>query len=543
MDLLNSDLLIQTISYLDVIDSSSFSASSRRMYYLTHQFRRILGPQLSTSSSSLAWEAKRCPPDNYKQCLSRLSVKPNFALTFTGETGQDLCSHIDDVAPDGLVLLNATSSGIQANCDDRVEHDIDATLMLGNFPPERTKIVPFNLFDCDASSLIEKVEGATPVGENVSSYWKVFIVYVCGSGYYSTDNFVSTLQKKHPDAAIVGGICESGHVSVEATKDHLSTKSRDELQNLLNNADDDLDDDALLNMAVNAMKKRKYMVEEVDDAIFGIAFGGDVPVRSIVSRGVKSVTGGDSFSEEPSRWVVEEVDFARPGEEDYMFRGDPTLLKPTHVIRTVRDNETGKTVSPLAILASAGASQPEFIGLRRPTTDGYELHGLSPFSLQANSIVLMTDGSPEQEASILNADVDFFSLDWKSCLDHMDSTLEKLKVQTKDEVILGGIMYSCNGRGPERRSMLREEMADAKRFHKHFPGVDLCGFYAGGEIGPMAMVGKRDIFRSGKAAVQGFTAVFALFIVPAMKPGAFYLDDSPDNVLQFVAQAMQEQQG
>jgi hypothetical protein len=222
-----------------------------------------------------------------------------------------------------------------------------------------------------------------------------------------------------------------------------------------------------------------------------------------------------------------------------MFRGDPSLLKPTHVIKTVRDNETGKTVSPMAILASTGSRQPEFVGLRRPTTDGYELHALSPFSLQANSIVLMTDGSAEQESSLLNADVDLFALDWKSCLDHMDSTLEKLKAQTENEVILGGIMYSCNGRGPERRSMLREEMADAKRFHKHFPDVNLCGFYAGGEIGPMAMVGKRDIFQSGKAAVQGFTAVFALFIVPAMRPGSFHLDDSPDNVLNFITQSMQ----
>jgi small ligand-binding sensory domain FIST len=40
---------------------------------------------------------------------------------------------------------------------------------------------------------------------------------------------------------------------------------------------------------------------------------------------------------------------------------------------------------------------------------------------------------------------------------------------------LGGLMFSCSGRGPERRSLLREEMADAKRFHKHFPDVNLCG--------------------------------------------------------------------
>lgn len=514
------------------------------MYYLTHQFRRILGPQLSTSSSSLAWESEsRRPQDNYKHCLSQLSTKPNFALTFTGETGQDLLHHLNEVAPDGLVTLGATASGIQANCDDRVEHDIDAALMLGNFPPDRTKMVPFNLSDCDASTLLETIAESTPDGETVKSYWKVFIVYVCGSGYYSADNFVSALQKNHPDAAIVGGICEAGHVSMEATKEYLTTKSTHELEAILSlhgSGSDDLseellDDDELLNKVLSAVQgKRKYFVDRVSDGIFGLAFGGDVPVRSIVSRGVKSITGGNVSPDEPSRWNVEEVDFTRPGDADYMFRGDPEMLKPTHVIRKVRDLETGKIVSPLTILANVSNRQPEFVGIRRPNTDGYELHALSPFSLQANSIVLMTDGSPEQEAPMQNANIDLFSLDAKSCLDHMDSTLEKLKSQTEDEVILGGVMFSCSGRGPEKRSMLREEMADAKLFNKHFPDVNLCGFYAGGEIGPMAMVGKQNIFQSGKAAVQGFTAVFALFIVPAVKPGAFHLDDSPENILSFV---------
>ena len=251
----------------------------------------------------------------------------------------------------------------------------------------------------------------------------------------------------------------------------------------------------------------------------------------------KSTISGKGVADQPSCWVVEAVDFLRPGEEDYMFRGDPDMLKPTHVIRSVRNTETGKIVSPLALLDGTN-NQPEFVGLRRPNTDGYELHPLSPFSLQANVIVLMTDGTPEQDLSVQNANIDLFALDAKSCNDHMDCVLEQLKEATANDVILGGLMFSCSGRGPERRSMLREEMADAKRFYKHFPDVNLCGFYAGGEIGPMAMVGKRDVFQSGKAAIQGFTAVFALFIVPAMKPGTFHLDDGPENVIKFVRESL-----
>ena len=541
MDLLSSDLLMNTISYLSVIDSSSLSSSSRRMYYLISQFRRILGPQLSTSSSSLAWEnQQRRPIDNYKHCLSRMRTKPNFALTFTGETGNDLCTHLNDVAPDGLVTLGASSSGIQANCEGRVEHDIDAALMLGNFPPDRTQIVPFcGDSSYESSELQERLARETRAGENGSTFWKVFIVYVCGSGYYSVDNFVSSLQSKYPEATIVGGICESGFISMEVTREYLSTKSFEDLQELLSTygggpVKEDAEYDMALDLVFHAMQKRKYIVEEVDNAIFGLAFGGDVPVRSVVSRGVKSVTGGSPYADEPSRWVVEDVEFSRPGDPSYLFQGDPDMLKPTHVIRSVRDTESGKIMSPSAVMASIRQRQPEFVGLRRPDTDGYELHPLSPFSLQANTIVLMTDGTPEQELSIQSANIDLFVLDANACNDHMDSTLEMLKAAAIDDIILGGLMFSCNGRGPEKRSMLREEMADARRFHKYFPDITLCGFYAGGEIGPMAMAGKRNIFQCGKAAVQGFTAVFALFIVPAMKPGAFHIDDSPQNILEFI---------
>ena len=543
MDHLSSDLLMNTISYLSVIDSSSLSSSSRRMNYLTSQFRRILGPQLSTSSSSLAWEnQQRRPIDNYKHCLSRMRTKPNFALTFTGETGNELCSHLNEVAPDGLVTIGASASGIQANCEGRVEHDIDAALMLGNFPPELTKILPFSCESFESSTLPGRLAAATPPGENASSFWKVFIVYACGSGFYSVDNFVSLLQNNHPDSTIVGGICESGFVSMEVTKEFLVTKRKKDLKELFashgcGSIEESVGFDALLDQVFVALQKRKYIVEQVDNAIFGLAFGGDVPVRSVVSRGVKSVTGGAADADQPSRWVVEDVEFSCPGDPMYMFQGDPEVLKPTHVIRSVRDMESGKIMSPLAMMASVRQRPPEFVGLRRPDTDGYELHALSPFSIQANSIVLMTDGTPEQELSIQSANIDLFVLDAKSCNDHMDCTLELLKAATIDEVILGGLMFSCSGRGPEKRSMLREEMADARRFHKHFPDINLCGFYAGGEIGPMAMAGKRDVFQSGKAAVQGFTAVFALLIVPVMKPGAFDIDDSPENVLNFMRKA------
>ena len=59
-----------------------------------------------------------------------------------------------------------------------------------------------------------------------------------------------------------------------------------------------------------------------------------------------------------------------------------------------------------------------------------------------------------------------------------------------------------------------EDMLDATYFERTFPGVPLLGYYAGGEIGPEARVAREDAFMCSNAAVQGFTAVFGVFIVP-----------------------------
>lgn len=50
----------------------------------------------------------------------------------------------------------------------------------------------------------------------------------------------------------------------------------------------------------------------------------------------------------------------------------------------------------------------------------------------------------------------------------------------------------------------------------------------------MALARNRNVFRKGRAAVQGFTAVFCLFIVPVTRGREYMLDDSPDAVRAFV---------
>lgn len=560
LDLLNSDLLINIVSHMNVIDSGKFAQTSKRMYYVVHRYHEILGPQF-VACSSLENGEFRPVSDLYKACVLKLSIRPNLALAFNTPQGHDLSNQLRRNMPGDSVVVGAVADSIQANIRGELQCESPSAVIMGSLSTERTQMVPFRLPDGELNCLSEQLQDTTPHRETMGSYWKVFIVYVCGHGYYSAESFISGLQATFPEATIVGGICSNGFVSQHDTftKKELKEKSIFELRELLHTYDggdneiincqssdsskiytSSTDRDYLVEKVFNFMNRKHYHIYEVEDGIFGLALGGDVPVRSIVSRGVRSITRKEeSLTNAPSEWYVDGVSLLRPTDEDYLFRGDPELLKPVHVIRTLWNSTTDKIVGPMDLLARL-EDQPEYIGIRRLGADGFELSVLSPFSLQTNSIIIMTDGSPTQEESLEKANIDFFSLDAKACLEHVDLTLGKLKERTKNEVVLGAIMFSCNGRGPENSSMLREQMADAKRFHNHFPDIPCLGFYAGGEIGPMAMVGNIDVFQTGKAAVQGFTAVFALFIVPEVKPGAFSFDDSNENVARYLDQRMGE---
>lgn len=85
--------------------------------------------------------------------------------------------------------------------------------------------------------------------------------------------------------------------------------------------------------------------------------------------------------------------------------------------------------------------------------------------------------------------------------------------------------------------MMGEKMADAAAWSTHFPTVPLLGWYAGGEIGPMAMAGRQHALRGRDAtqrvALQGFTAVFALWIVPVVDWATVHLDDAAETVKSF----------
>jgi len=85
----------------------------------------------------------------------------------------------------------------------------------------------------------------------------------------------------------------------------------------------------------------------------------------------------------------------------------------------------------------------------------------------------------------------------------------------RERSILGALLFTCNGRG---RRMFGREASDAALFQAEFKQAQLMGYYAGGEVGPAidedAPDDQQNAFLRGNAQLQGFTAVYGLFLVP-----------------------------
>lgn len=532
MDNFNSDLVLHVIQYLGAVDAGRLAICSKRFYYLVYQYRELSGPELVTSAS---WDPSTKTQvgsrEVVQKAISGIQKEPNLVLAF-GNPRSALADELSRSLKVNAVTLGAIAGDIQVNQESNVEHKSNASVMLANFP--NAVVTPFAIdqgphVEDDIAALESMLKDNAHVG------WKAMIVYACGHGNSLAESFVSRIQQVVPDLAIVGGICASGYVSnpTPRTQEALSKLSIRQLKNLNRSLGGEvktfIEKSELVDHVFQLAKNESTLIH-CQDTVFGVVLGGDAPVRSMVSRGVQSVIQGSAQPSSP--YVVETVELVRPGDENYLFSGNG--MKPMHMIQAVRNTETGK-VLPAATLITEVVNASDFIGLKRPTQDGFELHLMSPYCQMAEQFLIMTKGTTEEEVSLQGAEIDFFALSGAACISDMDHTVAKLKEQTQGEKILGAVMFSCNGRGPQRGALIAEAMADATRFSNGFPKVPCLGFYAGGEIGPLALAGNKKVFQTGSVALQGFTAVFALFIVPVVERLNYHLDDSNENVLNFVS--------
>ena len=547
MDELNYNNVLNVIEYLNVIDSGRFAAASKRYLYLVEKYRQLRGPEVATFSSWDRLTFQQRPSKLVASApIQKLQKPPNLVLAFNTPRStieQELPKNL----PPNSIVLGACAHSIQVNLGlENVESQSNASAMYASFPDADIRAFSFDRergFDVYLNVKEEFRSFADELAmKNDPDHWKAIIVYAVGTCSGMAESFVLEMQSKLPNVAIVGGICNDGYITVESPKisrSELEILTIRQLRLRIRTLGGDPDfgfveKSELVDLALQLQGlKSRITLDHVEDGLFGVVLGGDVPVRSIVSRGVKSATQKDTQSSSP--YVVNSVTIMRPEDEDFIFRGSD--LQAVHMIHSILDKETGATIPAMELL-SRGMNQAEFIGMKRPQEDGFELHMLSPYSEAVNALMIMTDGSERQQETLEGAELDFFHLNGDACCQDMDHTVSMLRDQTRNEEILGALMYSCAGRGPHPGALIRESMADATRFAKVFPEVPCLGFYAGGEIGPIALVGNQNVFRTGKAAVQGFTAVFCLFIVPVVGRRNYILDDSTDSVQAFTKELL-----
>ena len=591
----NSDLILHVIQYLNVKDMAAFSGSSRRMYYLIHQYRVLRGPQLisvasyygDVPSGTDTWDhtPRQCSDSElYHNAVSKLQGPPRFALSFTTNSAaaeslsepdrSTLALHeiLQTSNPSDTVMLGAIATYIQTS---GIRHGVPSIPQLPP-PPDHSNR---NDCECQSSNALMMLAGLPtnsvvqpfimsldeyPTANDAETYanrnfcphqeWKMFIAYIVDEGVAIADAFIRTIQQKFPNVTIVGGICTAAYVSIpnvdvdRSVEELADLYEVDEMMDKISDLGGSADwnenitrrDAAEYLFRLNQGKQYALGIMGMDPdrrahGICGVALAGDVPIRSVVSRGVESLVskqqGGSGIPSSKTTLYVHESETVRPNDEGYMLSG---VSPPSyHLIRTIRDDTDGKIYTIEEIARTYG--QSDFVGLRFANQDGFLLETPHPISVRLNALLLIASSGINEDVTLTGANVDFFDLSGKQCLYDMTYCMEQLRTQTTNEEILGAIMFSCAGRGPHAGMFITESMADVKRFASVFPNVPCLGFYADGEIGPLALAGRQSVFQQGNACVQGFTAVFALFIVPPFNwETTRKLDDSSACVAAFI---------
>jgi len=403
-----------------------------------------------------------------------------------------------------------------------------------------------------------------PEQEFHTDYWKLMIIFVSGSGMGIAENLLSSIQKAYPKALIVGGVCESGKLCIQKRANRYDKDAEKTQTNILKkyNAMTTLelkkslsetllgtskhlanDRDTLLSVLLTIelekmrQKKRRGQMIEVEDGIFGLIVGGEeVPVRSVVSQGLKG-RGSDRRPEDhlDARYLIDESDLIMPQDaEAFPFdQGVGKIYHPCHKIEYVLDFVSGKRLHAIEFLATVGQGDGTgVLGIKRMDGDGYQITEIIATS---DGLWVDTGGIADSFDSLIGSEIDFFVLHGQE--EDMERTMATLRDQLKNEKILGAIMFSCNGRGPRPNSLVSLEMADATIFSKYFNLISCIGFYAGGEIGPRLVTGaQNNVFRHGTSALQGFTAVFLVIIVPVQRPleKRLSFDESPERIDEFM---------
>jgi small ligand-binding sensory domain FIST len=162
---------------------------------------------------------------------------------------------------------------------------------------------------------------------------------------------------------------------------------------------------------------------------------------------------------------------------------------------------------------SSVLSTLESLSSLRPKASNFRLHS---FHLSHDGAFYIVGGDVK-ECEALQVYVLDPTISESDATRGFDLFSKEILKKSSPTTLLGGLLFTCVARG---KKFYNKPNVDSGIFVKHFPCVDVSGFFCGGEIGPEAVGGGAAIQGSNEAAgstvvsrccVQGFTSVFALF--------------------------------
>jgi len=484
---LSRDVAVASLEFLGVVDLACIAAASHVSFFLARVAQRR--PSLVTEVGN---------PEEVLSALGRrLAATPTMGFLFgTGDLEDGTVREIlSKQLPPGCHLIGASSEELQALVQSsaqprqsktgqpaahsavsagatelcHVQRSGQIALMLGSFPDALAQSFYMPVQACMEISKAEENGGSEAglkvikrLGFPAGNEWKTIVIIVgCATMRERIDPaaILRSFQSGSPHTAIIGGVAG----------------------------------DQIL---IHSCGRTEVMTS----GVVGLALKGDVPLTALVSRGCKPVS---------AKMQARGLTVTMSG------CGGRTLEIPELV------GADGSTKQPRQVALQAHQSSPPggplYVGLRLEQNSGYMLEQLSQRNFSQEGGMCIPFGDQGQDLSQKDCDICFFQLDAAESRRDLTRLLGFVRQQCEEssDQVLGAVMFTCSGR---TSSFFGEDHADAKQFKAQFPDLPLVGFWAGGEIGPQAVVeaSPAEATRTGCAALQGFTAVFGIFRAPAL---------------------------
>lgn len=496
-ELLARDVLLSAVSCLAASDLAQVARVSRLFLLLVLEVQRQ--PSLIADVGPVE--------KVLSQIGSRLVATPTIGFLFGIQDLKrpEVTQKITEKLPPGCHIIGAASYELQALVPpDRegatqlqvTEDAQDISLMLGSFPEAVAQSFYITGSQCheisvarstaDAHNLVQKY------GFPTGAEWKTVVLIMSGStlqsGRLNPEKVIGAFQRGSHETAIIGG----------AAGRQLLLFSRG---------------------VCNVM----------DGGIVGLALKGDVPLTAMVSRGCTPLTTSlRSRGARVEKWSDDDEGEAEEDQAVYipeLVQGDGSTIQPIQVaIHAQQKSQRSPLFAGIRPTASGGGYLLDQLGQANFRQGGALLVPFdSKLGWNASSLAEQSQATDDSAPSV-ECEVKFFQLEAEACKNDLSRLLGFVKDQceAKEEIVLGAVMFTCGGRGLQ---FFKENYVDASLFKAAFPTLPLIGFWAGGEIGPQALAESAPVeaTRTGRACLQGFTAVFGLFKAPVPKPRTAFI--------------------